>query len=314
MLGTGKQPWLMPEALRWRFRDARIGVEVTPTGAGGAHLQHPVRRRPPGRRRADRGGLRLVAVGLETGCRLDLTIAPLRAAGPRGRQGPLPRDLVRARRQARSAVRALCVQPRDRRRARPRARADGGRNPPAMVARCARTASGRARRPRTRSRRRCSTRSRASHLPRAPLLDLIEAHAFDLYDDPMPTLAALEAYGRQTSSAVFAQAALICGANAGEAAEHAGLAWRITELLRAFARHASRRQLFVPEEMLGRHSARAEDIFAGRSTPELQRALAELRSRGAAASGGVRGAASAIAGRQRCRRSCRSRSCPDISP
>jgi uncharacterized protein len=33
MLGTGKQPWLMPEALRWRFRDARIGIEVTPTGA-----------------------------------------------------------------------------------------------------------------------------------------------------------------------------------------------------------------------------------------------------------------------------------------
>jgi uncharacterized protein len=33
MLGTGKQPWLMPDALRWRFRDARIGLEVTPTGA-----------------------------------------------------------------------------------------------------------------------------------------------------------------------------------------------------------------------------------------------------------------------------------------
>jgi len=33
MLGTGKQPWLMPEALRWRLRDARIGIEVTPTGA-----------------------------------------------------------------------------------------------------------------------------------------------------------------------------------------------------------------------------------------------------------------------------------------
>ena len=33
LLGTGKAPWLMPEALRWRFRDARIGVEVTPTGA-----------------------------------------------------------------------------------------------------------------------------------------------------------------------------------------------------------------------------------------------------------------------------------------
>ena len=32
LLGTGKQPWLMPENLRWRFRDARIGLEVTPTG------------------------------------------------------------------------------------------------------------------------------------------------------------------------------------------------------------------------------------------------------------------------------------------
>ena len=33
LVGTGKMPWLMPEALRWRFRDARIGVDVTPTGA-----------------------------------------------------------------------------------------------------------------------------------------------------------------------------------------------------------------------------------------------------------------------------------------
>ena len=32
MLGTGKQPWFMPEELRWRFRDARIGVDVMPTG------------------------------------------------------------------------------------------------------------------------------------------------------------------------------------------------------------------------------------------------------------------------------------------
>jgi len=32
LLGTGAQPWLMPEALRWRFRDAHIALEVTPTG------------------------------------------------------------------------------------------------------------------------------------------------------------------------------------------------------------------------------------------------------------------------------------------
>ena len=33
LIGSGKAPWFMPEALRWRFRDARMGVEVTPTGA-----------------------------------------------------------------------------------------------------------------------------------------------------------------------------------------------------------------------------------------------------------------------------------------
>jgi uncharacterized protein len=33
MLGSGKQPWFMPETLRWRFRDACIGVDVMPTGA-----------------------------------------------------------------------------------------------------------------------------------------------------------------------------------------------------------------------------------------------------------------------------------------
>ncbi len=33
LLGSGQAAWAMPEALRWRFRDARIGVEVTTTGA-----------------------------------------------------------------------------------------------------------------------------------------------------------------------------------------------------------------------------------------------------------------------------------------
>jgi uncharacterized protein len=33
LVGTGQSPWLMPEPLRWRFRDARIGLEVMPTPA-----------------------------------------------------------------------------------------------------------------------------------------------------------------------------------------------------------------------------------------------------------------------------------------
>jgi phytoene synthase len=117
-------------------------------------------------------------------------------------------------------------------------------------------------------------------LPVAPLLDLVEAHAFDLYDDPMPTLAALEAYGRKTEAAVFGLAArIVVGNDHGAlAAEHAGSACAITGILRSVARHASRRQVYVPLELLDRHGARIEDIYAGRASPQLHAALAALRN------------------------------------
>jgi phytoene synthase len=115
-------------------------------------------------------------------------------------------------------------------------------------------------------------------LPKARLLDLIEAHAFDLYDDPMPTFEVLDAYLRHTTSTVFDLAALICGAPAEYAGERAGLAYGVTALLRAFALHASRRQLFVPVEALER-GASPEDIFAGQASPWLLNALGMLRTR-----------------------------------
>ena len=31
VIGSGNAPWAMPEALRWRFRDARIGLELMAT-------------------------------------------------------------------------------------------------------------------------------------------------------------------------------------------------------------------------------------------------------------------------------------------
>jgi uncharacterized protein len=33
LLGTGREPWILPEALRWRFADHHIAVEAMPTGA-----------------------------------------------------------------------------------------------------------------------------------------------------------------------------------------------------------------------------------------------------------------------------------------
>jgi len=52
---------------------------------------------------------------------------------------------------------------------------------------------------------------RTWRLPVERLSRLIEEHQFDLYNDPMPTMAALEGYINDTSSALFSLAALIAG-------------------------------------------------------------------------------------------------------
>ncbi|MGB9368641.1 MAG: phytoene/squalene synthase family protein [Xanthobacteraceae bacterium] len=115
-------------------------------------------------------------------------------------------------------------------------------------------------------------------LPKQRLLDLIEAHAFDLYDDPMPTLEALEGYACHTSAAVFDVAAQICGGAAEEAHARAGVAYGITASLRSFSLNASRRQLFVPLEVLDSYTT-PDHIFAGQPSSGLVNALGILRSR-----------------------------------
>jgi|tagenome__1003787_1003787.scaffolds.fasta_scaffold20894969_2 phytoene synthase len=115
-------------------------------------------------------------------------------------------------------------------------------------------------------------------LPKPRLLDLIEAHAFDLYDDPMPTFQALEGYVRRTSGTIFDIAERIAGGPATYAAERAGFAYGLTALLRSFALHTSRRQFFVPLEFL-EGGATPEEAFAGRSSPFLINALGMLRTR-----------------------------------
>ena len=98
-------------------------------------------------------------------------------------------------------------------RARARARADAGRDQAAMVARRARRPAGRGGGGDPVAAALLDTIARYA-LPPQPLRDLIEARAFDLYDDPMATLAALEAYARKTSSALFGLAAQISAGRA----------------------------------------------------------------------------------------------------
>jgi len=116
-------------------------------------------------------------------------------------------------------------------------------------------------------------------LPHERLKALIEARRFDLYDEPMRTLADLEAYGQGASAGLIALAAHILAGDADIDAlsRQVGLAQAIIGLLAAFPLHAARGQLFVPLEILVRHGASREQVTGGQATPQLQAALAELR-------------------------------------
>lgn len=81
-------------------------------------------------------------------------------------------------------------------------------------------------------------------LPKHALRNLIIAREFDLYDDPMPTLADLEGYLGETSSSLIQMAGLILGKGAAEAAGLAGVAFGLAGVLRL------RQPRYLPRDMV----------------------------------------------------------------
>jgi phytoene synthase len=115
----------------------------------------------------------------------------------------------------------------------------------------------------------------------APLLELIDVRLFDLYNEPMTSLADLELYAIRTQSPLFAIAAGIL--NGGKALPElstldASAAYGIAGILNGFARHATRRQLYVPLEILDRHGVNRGDVYAGASSEALLAALTDMRA------------------------------------
>jgi 15-cis-phytoene synthase len=120
---------------------------------------------------------------------------------------------------------------------------------------------------------------RSRRLPVERLSRLIDEHQFDLYNDPMPTKAALEGYINDTSSALFSLGAAIAGVQSDEIdhlARHAGLAQGMARVMAGLPLDASRRQLFVPLQWLESHGSSIEEVFAGKETPKLRAALDQL--------------------------------------
>lgn len=119
-------------------------------------------------------------------------------------------------------------------------------------------------------------------LPTEPLLALIDAHGFDLYDDAMPSLADLDAYAEHTAGTLFGLGAIILGGAAGAdaiagAAAAAGIAYGVSQCVQTFPRDIARRQMFVPFDLLQQHGVAREEIEARQSTAGPRAALAALR-------------------------------------
>jgi 15-cis-phytoene synthase len=141
---------------------------------------------------------------------------------------------------------------------------------------------------------------RHGNLPLAALLNLAEARRFDLYDDPMPTLADLEGYLGETAAASIQLGAMILvGDRAQKSAEAAGLAgvsMGIAGILRTLSLHRARGQCYVPREMLEKHNASVGDLLSGRAHAGVGAAIAELIAHGRKRLAEARALMSTIAG------------------
>lgn len=115
-----------------------------------------------------------------------------------------------------------------------------------------------------------------------PLLALIDAHAFDLYDEPMASVADMTLCAIRTEGTVFSYACDILGADntaIGSRVINAGSAYAMAVALGSIAHHAARRQLGVPLDLLQEHGVDRETIFSGQNTEALRAALADMRAR-----------------------------------
>jgi phytoene synthase len=117
-------------------------------------------------------------------------------------------------------------------------------------------------------------------LSTVPLLRLIAARRFDLYQDPMTDVQSFEGYAGETVSVLYHYAAIVLNDGApvedGDAAGHLGVANALIGHLRAFGFNASQMRIFLPWSVFAAHGVNEKDIFAGRSSEGVEAALAAI--------------------------------------
>jgi len=119
-------------------------------------------------------------------------------------------------------------------------------------------------------------------LDRGKLDALIDARAFDLYDEPMETWDQLVAYLSATAGGLMSLALQITSPGAPVSEEYVracGIAWGSLGLLRALPLHARRRQMFLPQELLAKHDIELETLLAGKAGLQLTALVGEILDR-----------------------------------
>lgn len=117
----------------------------------------------------------------------------------------------------------------------------------------------------------------AHRLPRATLINMIDARIFDLYDDPMENRNALEGYAGETASALIQLAGLVLSpaeaARSSQAAGHAGVAQAISGCLLLMPLHRHRGQLYLPLDILAAVGLDRDGFLAGKDVSRIAAAI-----------------------------------------
>lgn len=117
-------------------------------------------------------------------------------------------------------------------------------------------------------------------LPGGPLLRLVAARRFDLYQDPMPDVASFEGYAGETVSVLYQLAAMVLNGGAeietGDAAGHLGVAQALTGHLRAFGFNASQGRIFLPMSIFAANGVTDGEVLSGQESEGLFAALGQI--------------------------------------
>jgi phytoene synthase len=123
--------------------------------------------------------------------------------------------------------------------------------------------------------------ARRHDLPRALLLDIIEARSFELAGEVMADDAALQTYLWKSEGAVFALAGRILApgssADIDAAAAASGQAYGLSRLLLGLAHTLSRGRLLLPQSRLEAAGVTQSQLLAGEGGPSVAALLSDLR-------------------------------------